>query len=59
MTYRNYIADSIFYQAKNQRLTARMADLLHLQPEDNRTGEEIAADILAKAGIEVIHDESV
>lgn len=32
----------------------RFWDILHPPPEDNRTGDEIAADVLAKTGIRLI-----
>lgn len=33
----------------------RYYELLHPQPVDDRPAEEIASDILARAGVEVIH----
>ena len=35
-------------------ITAKLADIINPKPVDNRTGEEIAADIIKRAGIEVI-----
>ena len=35
-------------------VTAKLADIINPKPVDNRTGEEIAADIIKRAGIEVI-----
>lgn len=35
-------------------ITAKFADIINPKPADNRTGEEIAADIIKQAGIEVI-----
>ena len=35
-------------------ITAKLSDILNPKPVDNRTGEEIAADIIKRAGIEVI-----
>lgn len=35
-------------------VTAKLADIINPNPVDNRTGEEIAADIIKRAGIEVI-----
>lgn len=35
-------------------ITAKFADIINPKPVDNRTGEEIAADIIKRAGIEVI-----
>ena len=35
-------------------ISAKFADIINPKPVDNRTGEEIAADIIKRAGIEVI-----
>ena len=35
-------------------ITAKFADIINPKPVDDRTGEEIAADIIKRAGIEVI-----
>lgn len=35
-------------------ITVKLDDILNPKPVDNRTGEEIAADIIKRAGIEVI-----
>ena len=35
-------------------ITAKLADIINPKPVDNRTGEEIAADIIKRSGIEVI-----
>ena len=35
-------------------ITAKFFDIINPKPVDNRTGEEIAADIIKRAGIEVI-----
>lgn len=35
-------------------ITAKLADIINPKPVDNRTGDEIAADIIKRAGIEVI-----
>lgn len=32
----------------------RFADILHPKPQDRRSGDEIAAEVIQKAGIEVI-----
>lgn len=50
MAYKVYISDSLFYQAQNQRLTARYHDLLN-KKVDNRTGDEIVFDIMKNAGL--------
>ena len=35
-------------------ITAKLSDILNPKQVENRTGEEIAADIIKRAGIEVI-----
>ena len=35
-------------------ITAKLADIINPKPVDKQTGEEIAADIIRRAGIEVI-----
>ena len=35
-------------------ITAKLSDIINPKPVENRTGEEIAADIIKRAGIEVI-----
>ena len=35
-------------------MKAKFADIINPKPADNRTGEEIAADIIKRSGIEVI-----
>ncbi len=35
-------------------MTAKLSDILHPKPVDNRTGEEIVADVIKTVGIEVI-----
>ena len=35
-------------------MKAKLADIINPNPVDNRIGEEIAADIIKRAGIEVI-----
>ena len=35
-------------------IAAKFADIINPKPADNRTGEEMAADIIKQAGIEVI-----
>ena len=35
-------------------ISAKLSDIINPKPADNRTGEEIAADIIKRAGIEVV-----
>ena len=61
MAYRIYVADCLRILTENTAkigggsyITAKLADIINPKPVDNRTGEEIAADIIKRAGIEVI-----
>ena len=61
LAYRIYVADCLRIIRKKKKkmgggsyITAKFADIINPKPVENRTGEEIAADIIKRAGIEVI-----
>ena len=61
LAYRIYVTDCLRMVAENTaKMTqgaytvARFYDIINPKPVDNRNGEEIAADIIKRAGIEVI-----
>ena len=61
LAYRIYVTDCLRMVAENTAklsqgtyTAARFYDIINPKPADNRTGEEIAADIIKRAGIEVI-----
>ena len=61
LAYRIYVSDCLRIISENTAkmgggsyITAKLADIINPKPIDNRTGEEIAADIIKMAGIEVI-----
>ena len=61
LAYRIYVTDCLRMVAKNTSIMSqgtymesRFYDTINPKPVDNRTGEEIAADIIKQAGIEVI-----
>ena len=61
LAYRIYIADCLRMVTENTAkavcgsyISAKFADIINPKPVDNRAGEEIAADIINRAGIEVI-----
>ena len=62
LAYRIYVTDCLRIISENTAkmvnggsyITAKLADIINPKPVDNRTGEEIAADIIKRAGIEVI-----
>ena len=62
LAYRIYVTDCLRIISENAAkmccgayITAKFSDIINPKPADNRTGEEIAADIIKRAGIEVIH----
>lgn len=61
LAYRIYVSDCLRIISENTAkicggsyITAKLADIINPKPVDDRTGEEIAADIINRAGIEVI-----
>ena len=61
LAYRIYVTDCLRIISENTAkmvggsyITAKFEDIINPKPVDNRTGEEIAADIIKLAGIEVI-----
>ena len=61
LAYRIYVSDCLRIISENtakigggSHITAKFSDIINPKPVDNRTGEEIAADIIKLAGIEVI-----
>ena len=61
LAYRIYVSECLRMISENAAsggggsyIAAKFADIINPKPVDNRTGEEIAADIIKRAGIEVI-----
>lgn len=61
LAYRIYVADCLRIISENTAkmsngsyVTAKFSDIISHKKVENRTGEEIAADIIKRAGIEVI-----
>ena len=64
--YRIYVTDALMYISENtarassgRYLTKRYAEIIGEAKKDTRTGEEIAADIITRAGLVVKKDESI
>ena len=55
--YRIYVTDNLRIIGKNTGtyMDKRYYDMVNPKIQDNRTGEEIVADVLSRAGIEVIN----
>lgn len=51
--YRYYIADSLYYAKRNSMLSNRFYDIVNksVQKDDSRTGDEIAADVINRMGL--------
>ena len=61
LAYRIYVSDCLRIISENTAkigggsyITAKFSDIINPKLVDNRAGEEIAADIIKRAGIEVI-----
>ena len=52
--YRYYVTDSLYYMRRNNMLSNRFYDIVNkrTQEQDDRTGDEIAADIINRMGLE-------
>ena len=61
LAYRIYVTDCLRIISENTAkigggsyITSKFADIIKPKPVDDRAGDEIAADIIKRAGIEVI-----
>lgn len=59
--YRVYVTDALKVIGENTAkyaggnyLSARYTDIAYPKPQDNRTGKEIAADVIKRAGLVVV-----
>ena len=48
VAYKMYITDSIFYYMQDKSINIRYYDIIHQSPKDERTGDEIALDIITR-----------
>lgn len=51
MAYRIFVTDSLQLIPQNKYLTTRYKDSIKTKKKDNRTGDEIAADVIKRAGL--------
>ena len=51
LTYRIYITNSLYYMAENKQIAQKYYDIINPRPEDHRTGDEIALDVMKRAGL--------
>ena len=50
-TYRLYIANSLYYAPQNKMMAKTLQDIWYPVAEDTRTGDDIAMEIIQKAGL--------
>lgn len=51
MTYRFYIANALQNIPQNKWYAKSLYDIMYPKPEDNKSGDEIAMDVIKKAGL--------
>lgn len=51
MAYRFYVSDSLFYYGQNKHLVKRYAEIIKPRQVDNRSGDEIAEDVITRLGL--------
>lgn len=51
--YRNYVADILYWRGQGKTLTITYNDFIHPKPVDNRTGDEIALDVIHNLGLKL------
>lgn len=49
--YRIYMSDSLNYSVEGRRFTKRFADFINPQPIDDRSGDEIAEEVINRLGL--------
>lgn len=53
LAYRIYVSDSLYYLNTDKKLVKRYIDIIKPYPQDKRTGDEIAIDVITKLGLKV------
>lgn len=49
--FRNYMASILYWQGQGKTLTVTYEEYRHPKPVDDRTGDEIALDVINKLGL--------
>lgn len=49
--YRVYVADSLYCAPRNKQLNKRYAEIIDRTKVDTRSGDEIAAEVIERAGL--------
>lgn len=54
-TFRTYISDTLYYHERHMALTVKYGELLNNGSKaDNRSGDEIAEDVITRLGLKVV-----
>lgn len=54
-TFRTYISDTLYYHERQMALTVKYGELLNNgHKADNRSGDEIAKDVITRLGLKVV-----
>lgn len=53
MTYRFYMSDCLNLVNQRKYMTVRFADMVYKKPEPQKSGDEIAREVISKAGLVV------
>ena len=51
--FRNYMASILYWQGHGKTLTVTYEDYRHPKPVDDRTGDEIALDVINRLGLKL------
>lgn len=49
-----YVAEALRLAPQQKYPTQHLGDMLHPKPKDTRSGDEIAADVIKAAGLELV-----
>lgn len=53
LAYCIYVTDTLYLQAQEKRFTHRFVDVIRPPKVDTRSGDEIAAEVIARAGLRI------
>lgn len=57
LAYRIYVTDMMYLHGQNKTSLIRFEDQLKRKNADNRTGDEIADDVIKRAGLTLVNGE--
>lgn len=53
MAYSIYISDTLYYQNQQKALATRFYDMINRDKDDDETADDIALDVIQRAGLRV------